>query len=254
MSYLGLLSAVRARLEGKPFKYTPKLQDITVRWDEENGRTTLPISAAEVLSELRDPCSVSVGARKVPIYFFDIIGHDEEQVYPALTFEIVDLEPRFDEGSILSLPEYGGLQMHREAISSTSEEVFDGTTSLGEAPRMRESRALEVPYDFIVELRAYAKDPIFSAFLVAYITQRFLPRHFIRVPLNNGCYGSWDLMYESFQDLDKREAARSGTPGFEREYAKVWQYRAEGFLDNTDTAVLENLVRSRTITMDNLGA
>jgi hypothetical protein len=40
---------------------------------------------------------------------------------------------------------------------------------------------------------------------------------------------------------------RAGTPGVKREYCKVWTYRVEGYLDNSDMAEFVNMIRSREI-------
>jgi hypothetical protein len=101
--------------------------------------------------------------------------------------------------------------------------------------------------DIMVEIRVYANDQVISSLLVDYIYTTFPPRCFIRVPQKDGTFRSWDMTFESYHDMDKREAVRSGTPGVQREYAKVFTYKVEGYFDNTDTARIVNVVRSSKI-------
>jgi hypothetical protein len=135
-------------------------------------------------------------------------------------------------------------------IEHSSDDVVLHGTDLGSMPRMSRTRAVMTPCDYLVEIRAYAMDVYQSAVLMKYVYERFPPRHFLRVPMIDGTHRSWDLIFREYKDLDKREAVIDQRIGVHREYAMVWTYLVEGYMDNTDTTKLVNLVRGYTLGLE----
>lgn len=242
MSYLSVLRAVQARLQGESFFHVPPFPGPDL--DGAMGR----VSVAQEFRTVNVAVALTL---QVPLLFFGVEGARTNVVYPSLSYEIIDYTPRYDE-YVHSDLEYGG-DVYREEIAASAETVLDSGTDLGASPRMFRERALEHPMDILVEIRAHADDPVVSALLVEYVYDRFPPRHFIRVPMKDGSHKSWDMLFVNYQDLDQREAVRAGLPGVEREYAKAWTYKVEGYFDNTDTAVLRNTVRKRSFVLHRTG-
>lgn len=252
MPYLGVMEAVRARLEGNDPKYVAQLPDILKNWDHEQPDRNEGINQEALVDAfLRSDRFAYVGRMRVPIYFFDIEGARFEGIYPSLSYEILDITPRYNE-FIYQSDQYRGDE-YNIPIQTTRQDVTDNIdgTDLGVYPRAIYRRAVEHPMDIMVELRCYANDPIISALLVEYIYNVFPPRYFIRVPQKDGSYRDWDVLFENYRDIDKRTAVRAGTPGVQREYAKVFTYRVEGYMDNTDTTDMVNLIRKRDINISN---
>jgi hypothetical protein len=254
MAYLATMMAVASRLEGKPAEFVASLADLQKERgsgvpDQVAGLNT-PATIAAYLGKSH---GVRLGGVQVPVLYFDVEGQLFTRVYPSITFEILDVTPRYAE-YVFQSPSYQGDGYVVPVNSSTRTiQLSDGTTM--SLPRMAKVRPVEHPFDIVVEVRAYAKDPVQSALLVNYVYSVFPPRHYLRVPQNDGSYRDWDMMYESYSDLDKRNAVRSGSPGVEREYCKVWNYKVEGYLDNTDLATFANLTKEPTITVEpNLGS
>lgn len=246
MAYLGVLEAIRARLEGNHPFFVPKLLENS-KWDHElpdriignNAKVKIEGFPATSINE-------TVANFEVPVLFFDAQGHDFTTQYPSFTYEVIDFQPRTAEGeSWWDSPAYQGESYYNPVPSAFENNVTDSLgNNLGTVFRMARTRPLERPFDIFVEIRAYSEDPVQSALMVKWITEHFAPTfEFLRVPMLDGTYRSWDMFQEAFRDLDKRDAARAGSPGVLREYAKVWTFRVEGYLDNTDQARLQNFVR-----------
>ena len=247
MSVIGTLAAVRARLQGQAPSYIPSYPKIEDFESEFLQPIDNAAAQADVQSSTKKNWLARLPTRKVPIVYFDVPGMRNNLIYPSLTYEVISYTPRYTEYAFDS-PEYGG-EDYIIPITESAETVLDGDEDLGEYPRIAWRRSLEHPMDITIEIRAYAKDPLESLLLVQYVYGAFEPRGYMRVPMHDGSYASWDLMFEDFKDLDKREAVDSGAEGVVREYAKVWTYKLEGYVDNTELAVLENLVRKRTLTV-----
>lgn len=246
MPYLATTEAVIARLQGKPATFVASLADLQKERGAATADQAVGLSApADVNAYLRRDAYTQVGGLQVPIFYFDVEGQQFSRIYPSITYEILDVKPRYNE-FIYQSPSYEG-DGYVIPVQASKQDVVLDEEDLGLIPRLARTRPVEHPMDIVVELRVYAKDPVQSALLVSYIYGVFPPRHYLRVPQNDGSYRDWDMMFSSYQDLDKRQAVRAGTPGVEREYAKVWNYTVEGYMDNTDMALLQNLVRSREV-------
>lgn len=252
MSYLGVLEAVRSRLEGRGPYHVPKLPDLPRTLAASAPERLIGVQKDAVVDAfLRRDVFTEIGAFNVPIHYFDMSGHTYELAYPSFAFEIVDYSPRYEE-YLFDDGAYGA-EAYSIPVSGSTATVLDNGEDIGMYPRMVKKRAIEQPVNILFEVRAYSKDPIQSALMVNYVYSIFPPRYFMRVPMQDGSYRSWDAFFENFQDLDRREAVRSAQPGIIREYAKVWTYRVEGYFDNTDTAIFSNLVQKRNINVSGLG-
>lgn len=252
MSYLAVEEAVRARLLGNPPGYVPPYPLPTVlqeREHEQPSRVDDGDGTVEIPAEYNTKAVVpdTIVGIEVPVYKFDVDGHYWKQNYPCLTYEVIGVLPRYTE-FLYSNIAYGG-EVYVEDVLPSRETVVDNVddTDLGEGAGMFYVREVEHPFDILVEVRAYSRVLTYSAVLTSYVYRVLEPRGFLRVPHKDGTYRSWDMLFQSFADLDKREAVASGTPGVEREYAKVWTYVVEGYLDNTDTRTLVHRTRSRII-------
>lgn len=241
MAYLGIVEAMMARLQGKPKTYVPPLPERpdpqVAGWANVNG----VVVRSEKLT------SVKV---EMPIFYLDTSGIDMQQHWPCLTFDIKSYTPRFDEGATYQAPGYG--DEFYEDIGVTKAILYcDGEPMTGEV--MKKKRPVAHPYDTIIEIQAHTDDPTVSAMLVRHVYRTLDERSFIRVPMRDGSYCSWDMLFRDFQDLDYRRAVRSGSPGIERQFSKAWTYLIEGFFDDTDLTTLENVVRTRKLNMSKLG-
>ncbi len=259
MSYLAVLEAVRARLEGNSPKYVPPFpgSERLKLWEAENPERASAIKngSAKVAARYTSSTNAKINlgglktATEVPIFLFNQEGNYSSQIYPCFTYEVIDFTPRYEEYVQTDLE--AGSEFYTREIMTSAEEVVDADgTSLGSSPRLVEKRLVEHPFDILVEIRAFAKDPIMSAEMTSYVYDRFVPRGYIRVPQKDGSYRSWDMLYSSFSDLDRRAAVQEGTPGVTREYAKAWTYKVEGYLDNTDQTVLVHRNRSRSLGLE----
>lgn len=249
MAYLGTLEAIRARLEGNDPLFVPPLPEIPPDFDSTVPSREAGINTPALVDAfLRQDRFAKVAQTKVPIYLFDIEGGRFDRIYPSFTFEILDAIPRYDE-FIFQSDSYQGDRYQIPVHNSLKDISIDGIDQ-GLQPRMVRTRDVEHPLDIMIEIRAYAKDPLLSAMQVQHIYNILPPRGFLRVPMQDGSFRSWDMLFEHYRDLDKREAVRSGTPGVEREYAKVWTYRVEGYFDNTDTTVLQNVINKRSLNLE----
>ncbi len=245
MAYLGVIEAVRSRLEGNDPKYVPPYPGMPPKAGPDLRPAGATSGFSDVLMFLQRETSVNIGGKlTIPVHFGGTEGAETGNVYPSFAFEIVDYSPRYEE-ALYSSPTYGG-ERYVVPVATSTEEVFDETTSLGFSPRMARVRELEHPFDVLVEVRCYSKEPFETAALVQHIYEVLPPRHFIRIPHKDGSYRSWDLFLMSYRDLDSRAAIKMGIGG-EYEGAKVFTYRVEGYFDNTDKETLINLVRTRKL-------
>jgi hypothetical protein len=243
MAYLGIVEAVKARLQGYARTYIPKLPEAPIQGLHES---------AGLDSQLRPSTYTAVAQRKVPIFVNDLSGALQRNQWPAISYDITAVEPRFEEYIFLA-EDYKG-EHALEMVEHTQETVTDvdaegnivEVTGAVQAKR----RPLMMPVDMTLEIRAHSDDFNMSAMLVEHIYRIFSPRDFLRVPMRDGTYRSWDVIFRDYKDLDAREAVRAGSPGIERSYMKVWTYRIEAYMDNTDRTELVNLVRSRTLVLE----
>jgi hypothetical protein len=212
--------------------------------DEQQRKFSTVAEAAKVLFEAG---KANIFGVEVPIHYYDVQGQDWQVNYPSLTYECINIQPRYTGGEYRQ-PRYGeyDFEDYAEPVAEGTIEV-DGETLTGNVLYRR--RKVEQPYDFYVEIRAYAKDPVMTDALIRHVSRVLPPRTFLRVPMIDGSYRSWDVQQSAFQDLDKREAIASGRRGFEREYLKLWNFRVEGYLDTSDDSEYVNAVRERLITL-----
>lgn len=247
MAYLGIVEAVLARLQGKDKSFVPTLPELPQH---------IISGSAELDSQLRPHSQVNIARIDVPIYHFDPSGRDTKDIRPCFTFDVMSMVPRYD-GFVFDSKAYQG-DYAREKVQHSKTEIADvdaeGETTVLTGTLMEKRRAVMHPYDVLIEIQAIADDDVISALMVEHVYHNvFNPRDFIRVPMKDGSYRSWDVIFQDFKDLDSRQAVRAGTPGVERSYAKVWTYKIEGFLDNTDRSELVNVVRSRRLTLTRQG-
>lgn len=247
MSYLGVLEGVRFRLEGGSRTTTPSLATLTgPKVQQQHPSRDVGLQEwATVDAALRRQTDMAVGRIRVPIFWRDGGGQHFKALYPSLTFDIISTQPRFNE-FVYQSKQYRG-DMYQNDVETSKSDVYEGDELLGNYARMTRKRFVEHPLDVLIEIRAHSKDPIFMALLEEYVYGQFEPRDFLRVPMRDGSSRSWDVLFVSSDELDKRGAVRAGTPGVEREYTKAWTYKVEGYFDNTDKTELVNLVQSRTI-------
>jgi hypothetical protein len=249
MSFIGTLEAVRHRLEGNPFDSVPSLADVLQSRVGGVSRLAGLEGQASAAAALKRTSYSRVAGVEVPVYWAGLEGREFKRVYPSFTYDVVGTNPRMDAGFVFQSPSYQGDNYLVNEPLATESLVDDGET-VGDYPRAARRREVEHPLDVLVELRAYAANPILLAMLEVHVLTRvFLPRHFLRVPQQDGSYRSWDVLYQDSKDLDQRQAVRAGTPGVEREYGKSWTWKVEGYFDNTDTARLVSLVRERRLDM-----
>lgn len=248
MSVLATLEAVRHRLEGNPFDTVPALVDAMTGRSAQPSKTVGLEDSADVSVALRRTTYARVQGLDVPVHWAGTEGKEFKRVYPSLTYDIIGSNPRFDSGYVYQSPSYHGDRYRID--THQTETVYDGGEELGDYARAAKVRDVEQPFDVLVELRAYSLNPVLMHMLEVHVLTRvFLPRHFLRVPQQDGTYRSWDVLYQDAKDLDQRAAVRSGAPGVEREYGKSWTWKVEGYFDNTEQARLVGLVRERRLVM-----
>lgn len=248
MAYLGVVEAVLARLQGKPKTFVPSLPALP---EHSNG------GSASVASRLTPKAELNIGSISVPIYHFDPSGRDNRELWPCLTFDIMGITPRVNGEAVYNSQAYKGDYAY-EAIEHSKVSITDvdenGEREVRKEPTLYRERPVMRPYDFLIEIQALADDDIVSALLVEHVYANVFDPHdaFLRVPMRDGTYRSWDVIFKGFQDLDMRRAVRAGSPGIERQYAKSWTYVVEGYLDNTDLTELVNAARSRKLSTTSL--
>jgi len=243
MGYLGVAEAVIARLQGKPKTFVPELPKLPEH---------IVTGSAELDTQFRPNAHVDIAGVEVPIYFIDPSGRELKSLFPSFTCNVISFKPRFTE-FVFDSKAYKG-DYAREYIPHTQVDVEDvdeeGNPETRKGPIMLKQRAVMHPYDVMFEIRALCDDDTLSAFMVEHVYANvFEPRDFIRVPLRDGTYRSWDVIFQNYSDLDSRQAVRAGVPGIERQYTKVFTYLVEGYLDNTERAELVNAVRSRRLNL-----
>lgn len=246
MMYLAVLEAIRHRLEGADPQSVPALPDVygdlaSMPLDMDGSSTVQRTNAA-----IDRMSHVTVGRAPVPIYYFSTKGEPWHGQYPSMTFEMLDVTPRFDDTRIYHSPKYSG-GAYLLPLKHSAEQVSLDGVDLGQLPRLAKRRPIEEPYDFMFEIRALADNPTTSAMLVRHIYKCFPPRHYIRVPMMDGSYRSWDMQFKSYKDLDLDMTLVARQGGVVREYSKVFTYVVEGYSDTTDETQVVNLIRSRQI-------
>ncbi len=248
MAYLGVFEAIRARLEGKSFLFVPDYPGKAQNLDMSNPQGTVFDFAAVKTLLSRTSNVVVEGVMTVPIHPHEIAGQLLERVYPSFVFDVIAIMPRYQE-AVFNSGDYGG-EKYSTPVAESVEDVYDNGVFVDTYARMIKRRPIEHPVDFLVEVRVHAKEHVEAALLVQYIYEQFPPRHFLRVPHKDGSFRSWDLFQTDYKDLDSREAVKTGTDLAEREYTKVFTYRVEGYLDNTDMVEFVNLIRKRSLTVE----
>jgi len=240
MAYIGILEAFRARLEGQDPKYVPRLPSTPLKDDP---RIAAEVDGGAVAGGAGS--TVNVNGLTINIADDDDSGQWSVELWPMITYRVVANNPRYNEWISNTDPEQGIGDGYQIPIETSSQELKEGKFSLGSSPRLFKTRPVEIPIDFLVEVKLMANNNITSALLVDYVYRVLPPRSFIRVPMKDGTFASWDLDMQDFKDLDVRSAVLSGNA--EKEYAKVFTYRVEGYLDNTDLAKISSRVRKVSI-------
>lgn len=233
--YFGVSEAVRARLEGKPFEFVP------------------PIDAAPQHEHTPNPPTSKAEISFAPFpgsFLVDVVEEgpdwiEQNRVYPSLSFNIIDIQPRY-ENYLVSSPEYPA-QDHFIPVITTNEAVKDGKYVLRVGARMLRQQPVEEPFNFIVEIGAYAKAEEEAKALIRYINRRFKLRGYIRVPRLDGSFVSWDMLYREYSDRDAAIGARSISR--EKQYKKIWTYVIEGYADTTDQTTIVNVNRYRGLSL-----
>jgi hypothetical protein len=251
MAFLGAIEAVRYRLCGGYRLSVPSLKRMLGEWDRMSPSDALGLqAAARVEAHLRRSTKVNISSLEVPVYFFDPTGQHYKLTYPCLTFDIIGTQPRYAE-FVFQSDSYKG-DMLQVPVATSKENVTVDGEDLGSHPRQARRRQVAHPLNIMIELRSYAKDPLVQSLLESHVYEQFHPRDFLRVPTKDGSYRSWDVIFQGSNELDKRDAVRSGSPGVEREYAKAYTFTIEGYFDNTDTSYLVNLVRTRSLNVEKM--
>lgn len=230
MPFINTLLAVRARLEGNPPEYVPPAPD----FGKAQGGTSRNVGisgSANVAAAILPSATSRVGGVQVPIHYADTLGAIARASYPALTYNIIDFSPRFDEFHPDTSKTYGGEPFTH--VPHSAERVIYLGEDMGEIPRIAKKRPREQPFDVLVELRAYTTDPTFGFLLARHIHEAFPARGFIRVRQADGSYCSWDMIHQSTKDISKNNVMAGGTPGVEREYIRAWTYLVEAYADTT---------------------
>ena len=241
MAYLGVVQAILGRMRGDDPRGTPVFA---------SHPDNFLAGSAEIAAQLRSDASVNIANVEVPIFYVDPSGHDMESIRPCFTFDILGYTPRNNGESVYDTREYQG-DYGYDPVDYAKATVTDYGESDGPLPLMYKTRRIMSPFDILIEIQAMADNDTLSALMVEHVYSNvFDPfSDFLRVPMKDGSYRSWDVLFKDFKDLDQRRAVRAGTPGAERQYSKVWTYTIEGYLDNTDTTQLVNLVKSRKLNM-----
>ncbi len=247
MAYLGVVEAFRSRLAGNSPEHVPSYPGLPQIPDPSSEVPGRDINYADVLREQMRETKVFIdGLFSVPIYpFGPEWSGDYPNVYPSLAFDIIGVRPRYDAETVYYSSKYGG-EGYVIPVSYSLAEVRDVGASQGTGSRMAKTRALEHPFDILVEVKALAKDPVEAAVLISYIYKVLPPRHFLRVPHKDGSHRSWNLFHTDYADLDQRGGIKTGVGG-EQEYAKAFTYRVMAKIDNTDETELVNFIRARQL-------
>lgn len=246
--YLGILEAIRGRLEGREPGYVPALGPLGALFFGPD----VPVNFAVINEYMQRTTTVNYAGLQVPIFLFDVKGLDVFSTYPALTFECIDIQPRTSSGYVASSLASGS-DIFKKDVPESVIRAKDGAESIGTIPRMAWLKEHPKPYNFMIEVRAYSRDPVESALLVDYVSS-VLPFRgpYLRVPQKDGTVKDWRITQSHFQDADNAQTAGVGSPGLSAEYLKVWTFDVRGFRDNTDTWALVNLIKHRKTTLEEL--
>ena len=252
MAYLGVVEAIRSRLAGNPPEHVPSYPGLPQTSDPSTEVPGRDINYADILREqMREAKAFINGSFSVPIYpYGPEWSGDYPNVYPSLAFDIIGVEPRYDAETVYYSPKYGG-EGYVIPVPYSLDEAKDSGGTQGIDSRMAKTRALEHPFDILVEVKALAKDPVEAAMLISYVYRVLPPRHFLRVPHKDGSYRSWNLFHTDYADLDQRGAIKTGIGG-EQEYAKAFTYRVMAKIDNTDETELVNFIRARQLLLEQI--
>ena len=238
--YLGVIEAILSRLQGNPRSFVPFLPEHPTR--------QLSGNIAGMNTDIRAKGTVNLVSRNIPIFFIDPSGRDMSDLWPSFTYDVLAITPRFAAGennyqSDVYKGDYASTDVSFSQGRAWSANDDDGVTK---GPMLVKTAPQAHPMDIMIEVQALSDDDVLSALMVDYIyRQVFQPRDFIRVPVRDGSFRSWDMTFKNYQDLDARRTVRAGSPGVERQYAKVWTYVIEGYLDTSDLVQMQATVRQR---------
>lgn len=235
MAYLGIVEAIRSRLVGNDPQLVPSLPALSI------VRSEGPIQEASTPGRLRESTAMLRGQVKVPVFDPDPLGKRHNVVYPSMSFNVISCTPRYEEAVYYSESYHGdGYQI---PLAGSEEDVYDGDVFLQRAARAYAERPIEHPMDVLFEVVAYAAESLTKALLAEYIYSVFPPRGYLRVPMKDGSFRSWDLLFQSAKNIEATKIPYESL-GLEREQKNVWTYKVEAYLDNTDCAQLVQCVRS----------
>lgn len=249
MSMLAIIEALRHRLMGGAHEEAPDLRALLRAWSGETVGNIGVEGDAVVNTWLRRTTTGMLDkvGMSVPVHWKGPEGKPTERVYPSLTYDVISHKPRFDDGAI-----GGSVRRHVPTsygyVTLTND---DGEDEEVWAPRMGTVVPRAVPMDTLVEIRAYAREPVVMAILHSHVIKCFPPRTYLTVPRLDGTAEKWDMWHTGYQDLDKREAVYRGAPGVEREYAVAWTLNVEGYEDNSEMEKLVAYVDTRRFTVGN---
>jgi len=240
MPYLGVLAALRSRLEGASPKYTPTLPDVTTMIDTNSLDAGAQRSTTDLIARLLPETTTRIGNVSVPIRFYGQEGNLTQLSYPLFTYNIVDTFPRFSNYLLPVSAERYILPMNdtKEALTDSSGTLLDPT------PRAYLEHPLEEPVTFLAEIRLYTDNPVWKALMIAHLLKKFPMRYYIRVPAADGSTLSWDMFYETHRDLDSRRPVIADGSMNLREYGVSWTYKVEGYTDTLDQLVMKQFTRS----------
>ncbi len=242
--FLGVLAAIKARLEGKPEDYIPQLAGVARDPGGLQARDKGLQAPNTVLKQLTEPTKARIRQTKttVPVRYFANEGFPFAEANPCITYDVIDIEPRKeDRKGRTRRPIRAPIPGTETTVRNDFDEV------VGSGSRMAMQRDEMAGFNFTVEIRAYSRENVMSALLTAFIWETFPERHFIILPFADGSHRSVDMRFLTYKDLDQREAVITGAAT--REYAKSWTYVVEGFLDNTLDYEYINLVPRASINL-----
>lgn len=213
MSYEGIIEALKHRLTGGD-----------------------PYVAPQVSSPLGSAVRFQLEGAEVVVAHRGVEGRPITE-RPLISYAIIAENPRFEN----YLTPYGN--RHDEDVEPSMETVTapDGTTF--QRPALAFQRPFAEPLDFMVEIRAYADSLEDLAKLSRHVRKTFKQRGWLTVPLADGSAEEWDLLWADHKNADERVAVQNGTMGLETEGLRIWTYRLEGYLDNSQDKTLRSKPR-----------
>lgn len=217
----------------------------SIRSRLETGDRTLAVAAKDQ-AEGTGQHAVVNGAR-VSVLFYDGDARLYPRAFPAYTYNIIGLTPRFDEfvfqGAYYNDPYRIPSAVHKATVTADGDD-------LGQHARAVRVRPIEQPIDVSFEVRTYAATlPELLLLDEHLLANVFRPRDYIRVAQYDGSYRSWDVLFQESHTANKTSPALSGALGTQREFCRVWTWRIEAYLDTTQLTKLRTTVQERQITL-----